>query len=168
MIRIGGLLGQIVAYTIFMALVGYFSTSPAYTHISPDQAVIKLSFAHYGQIVGECRERTDEELAKLPPNMRVRKECPRERSSIEIELDLNGEPVYRGELKPSGLSRDGMAYVYETFVVSAGPQILDLRMRDDAKTVGFDYVRTAEVMLEPGQLLVIDFSAEAHKFVLSR
>lgn len=168
MARIKNYIGQIVAYAAFMALIGYFSTSPAWTHLPPDTAVIKLSFAHYGQVKGECRERTEEELAKLPPNMRAPMECPRERSPIAIELDMGGEPVFRGELRPSGLSRDGMAYAYETFKVPAGTHRFDMRMRDNVRTVGFDYTETAEVHLVPGDLLVIDFSGERHKFVLSR
>jgi hypothetical protein len=161
-------IGQIVAYAVFMALIGYFATSPAYTHLPPDEAMIKLSFAHYGKIVGECRERTPEELAKLPANMRNPMDCPRERSPITIELDLNSEQIFRAELSPSGLSRDGMAYVYQSFQVPAGSHQLELRMRDDVRTEEFDHVRSVSIDLEPAQLLVIDFVAERGDFVLSR
>lgn len=168
MARVGKFIGQIVAYAAFMALIGYFSTSPAYTHLGPDQAMIKLSFAHYGKIKGECRERGAEELAKMPPNMRLAMDCPRERSPVTIELDLNGEPIFRAALKPSGLSRDGMAYVYESFRVPAGVHRLDMRMRDDVRTEGFDRVKEVSIELEPTQLLVIDYLSEKNDFVLSR
>ncbi|OOG25162.1 hypothetical protein B1C78_07020 [Thioalkalivibrio denitrificans] len=160
--------GQVVAYAVFMALIGYLSTSPAYTHLADDKAMIKLSFAHYGKTVGECRERTPEELARLPPNMRTPMDCPRERSPITIELDLNGEPVFATVLRPSGLSRDGMAYIYEGFEVPAGRHELEVRMRDDVTTEGFDHVKTVQVELEPAHLLVIDFRAERNAFMLSR
>ncbi|MDP1941009.1 MAG: hypothetical protein Q8K54_10250, partial [Gallionella sp.] len=58
-------LGQGVFYALFMGVIGYFSTSPVYTHLPPDETLIKLSFSHAGQHMGECRERTPEELAKL-------------------------------------------------------------------------------------------------------
>ena len=79
-------LGQGVAYATFAAVLGYFSTSPKYTHLPADSALVKLSFTHAGQRKGACRERTDEEMAKLPTNMRIRKECPRERSNATVEL----------------------------------------------------------------------------------
>ncbi len=55
--------GQVLAYGAFALFVGYFSNSPAFRHLPLDQATIKLSLRHAGQILGECRERTAEELA---------------------------------------------------------------------------------------------------------
>jgi hypothetical protein len=60
--------------------IGYFATLPKYRQIPDDVALIKLSISHLGD--RECRKRTPEELAKLPPNMRAPMECPRERSDI--------------------------------------------------------------------------------------
>jgi hypothetical protein len=60
--------------------IGYFATSPKYRQIPDDVALIKLSISHLGD--RECRKRTPEELAKLPPNMRAPMDCPRERSDI--------------------------------------------------------------------------------------
>jgi len=40
--------GQVIAYALFAMVVGYFATQPAYTHLDPDQALIKLSFSHAG------------------------------------------------------------------------------------------------------------------------
>jgi hypothetical protein len=159
-------LGQAIAYVVFFGLVGYFSTSPAYTHLPADQAVIKLSFAHAGKVAGDCRKRTDEELAKLPPNMRQPMDCPRERSPILIELELDGRLIHREELRPTGLARDGTAYIYQSFRVPAGEYRLEMRMRDDVRTEGFDYISGADVKLEGGRLLVIDFQHERGGFAL--
>ncbi len=54
---------QAVCYAAFMTVVGYFSTSPAYKHLPPGDAVVKLSFQHAGQRKEACRERSAEELA---------------------------------------------------------------------------------------------------------
>jgi hypothetical protein len=158
---------QAVFYGVFMVVVGYFATSPAYTHLAPDQAMIKLSFAHSGKIAGECRERTPEELAKLPPNMRVPMECPRERSPIIVEFELNDDLVYSAVLRPTGLSRDGAAYVYEAFQVPSGEHRISVRMRDDVRTEGFDHEFAQSVTLAPRKLLVIDFIAERGGFMLA-
>jgi len=55
---------------------------------------VRLSFSHGAKPSAPCRERTDEELAKLPPNMRVRLECPRERSPVRVEIEMDGKLLY--------------------------------------------------------------------------
>src|SRR3970040_1953239 len=90
--------GQALFYGLFVAFIGYFSVAPAYVHFPSNQALIKVSFSHAGQPLEECRARTAEELAKLPPNMRLPTQCGRERSSVTFELELDGQPIYRAEL----------------------------------------------------------------------
>ena len=41
------------------------------------QAMVSVSFSHAGQRIQECRILTQEELNKLPPNMRKPEDCPR-------------------------------------------------------------------------------------------
>jgi hypothetical protein len=152
--------GQVVLYGAFALAIGYFSTSPVYTHLAADQALLKLSFSHGAQRLGECRERSDEELAKLPPNMRIRADCPRERAPVLVELDLDGVVLYRESLPPSGLSRDGPASVYRRFVVPAGTHRLSARLSD---SVGgeFNYRGEKTVTLTPAQIVVVEFHADS-------
>lgn len=152
--------GQALLYAAFAAFIGYFSTSPAYRHLAPDQALIKLSFSHHGQRVVECRQRTPEELAKLPPNMRSAEDCSRERSPVRVEIDLDGAPLYRHTVPPSGLRKDGASTVYQRFPVAAGEHKLAVRLSDTVRAPGFNFVRDQTVTLAPSQVLVIDFSAE--------
>jgi len=126
-------LGQALFYGLFVAFIGYFSVAPAYVHFPSDQALIKVSFSHAGQPLEECRVRTAEELEKLPPNMRVPMQCGRERSPVVFELELDGKPIYRAELPPRGLSRDGASTVYQRFPVPAGQHRFRARLKDDVK-----------------------------------
>jgi hypothetical protein len=153
-------LGQAALYGAFALAIGYFSTSPAYTHLDPDQALLKLSFSHGAQRVGECRDRSDEELAKLPPNMRIRQDCPRERAPVVVELALDGVLLYRESLPPSGLSRDGPASVYRRFVVPAGTHRLTARLSDNTKGE-FNYRDEKTLTLAPAQIVVVAFHAES-------
>jgi len=153
-------LGQAVLYGAFALAIGYFSTSPSYTHLAPEQALVKLSFSHGAQRVGACRDRSDEELAKMPPNMRIRQECPRQRAPVIVELELDGAPLYRESLPPSGLSRDGAASVYRRFVVPAGTHRLAARLSDNAKGE-FNYRGEKTVTLAPAQIVVVEFHAAA-------
>ena len=157
--------GQAVFYGLFVAVIGYFSTAPAYVHFPPDQALIKVSFSHAGQPLEECRVRTAEELEKLPPNMRVPMQCGRERSPVVFELELDGKPVCRAELPPAGLSRDGVSTVYQRFPVPAGRHHLRARLKDSVRVPDFNYVKEADVELAPAQVFVVEFSARTGGFI---
>lgn len=151
--------GQGLAYAAFAAFIGYFSAAPAYTTLGPGQALVKLSLTHAGKRKVECRRRTREELAKLPPNMRAPQACPRERWPVLVELEVDGKPIYRKSVAPAGLSGDGPSSFYATFPVPAGTHHVALRVRDRGATRGFDYVREADVTLAPAQALVVGFRA---------
>lgn len=157
--------GQIVAYTLFAVTVGYLATSPAYTYLEPGLAVIKLSFSHAGEHSEACRRLTQEELNALPPNMRRPISCPRKRIALQVELELDGETIYRDELPPSGLAGDGASTAYKKFPVSAGKHRIVARLRDSRDTDGFDYEKAAEISLSPQQNFVIDFRPELGGFL---
>lgn len=157
-------LGQAVAYAAFAALLGYFASMPAYSPIDADAAVIKLSFVHVGQRKVECRKMNPDEIARLPPNMRLTLDCPRERLPVLVELELDGKLLARRELPASGLAHDRASSIYQKFVVAAGRHRVTARLRDSARTEGFDYTRSTEVELQPRRNFVVDFHAEAGGF----
>jgi hypothetical protein len=148
--------GQILLYALFAALIGVFSRWPTYQQLPSDQALIKLSFIHPGQLLEPCRKRTDEELSKLPPNMRAPMQCGRERSPVTIELELDGAPAYRQVAPPSGLSADGASAVYHVLPVAAGAHQITVRLNDSTAS-GFAFERSENLLLRPAQILVIDF-----------
>ena len=158
------LLGQVAFYAAFMAVLGYFATLPAYTYVDPGVAVVTLSFGHAGDKTSECRRLTPEEIAALPPNMRRPMDCPRSRVPLLVELELDGEILYRAVLPPSGLASDGSSSAYERFVVAPGRYLLTARLRDSRREEGFDYVLEEDVVLEPGQHRVVDFRADLGGF----
>ena len=50
---------QALAYGAFAALLGTFSTAPAYRLRADNEAVLKLSFTHSGRLAHACRERSE-------------------------------------------------------------------------------------------------------------
>ncbi len=152
-------------YLAFAALLGVFANGPSYTHLPADKAAIKLSFAHGGSHKKACRRLTAEEIAALPPNMRKVWDCTRERVPVLVELRLDGRTLYRAELAPTGLSGDGPSRVYTRFAVAPGRHRLEARLRDTARTEGYDYVRSEEIELAPLQNFVVDFRPSAGGFV---
>jgi hypothetical protein len=152
--------GQGLAYALFALVLGYFSTSPPYQQLPAGYALIKMSFRHAAQRKQPCRERTPEELAKLPRNMRIAKDCPRERSNVVVEMDMDGQALYHVVLPPSGLAHDGASSVYRRLPVRAGEHHLVLRLKDTEQG-DFGFVRDETVTLEPGRVMVIDFKSDA-------
>jgi hypothetical protein len=157
--------GQTVLYGLFAAFVGYFSTSPAYVYLAPDQALIKLSFSHPGQSQAPCRERSAEELARLAPNMRIARDCARERAPVAIEFTLDGRVLYRELLPPTGFKRDGASTLYRRLSVPAGMHRIEVRLQDHPELPDYNYTRQAEVTLAPGQVFVVDFNARQGGFI---
>ncbi|NJN40401.1 MAG: hypothetical protein HC807_05570 [Gammaproteobacteria bacterium] len=149
---------QAVLYVAFGAALGYFSSYPVFRVLPSDHALVRLSLSHGAQPVAPCYERTPEELAKLAPNQRVKRVCPRERSPVRIEIDMDGEPLYRITAQPAGLKRDGTSTVYRRLPVVAGKHAFEARLADgpDGK---FGYTSKETVDLAPGKVLVIDFHA---------
>jgi len=158
---------QVLLYVAFGAAIGYFSSRPTFEVMPPDQALVRLSFSHGAKPVAPCRERSDEELAKLPPNMRVKLECPRERAPVKVEVEMDGKPLYAIVAAPAGIRRDGASTVYRRLPVAAGRHVFKARLSDlpDGK---FDYTAEEVVELAPGRVLLIDFNAGQGGFLFRR
>lgn len=149
---------QLALYAPLMALLAYFSTEPRFSVVEPGEALVRVSFIHATERRQACRERSAEELAKLPPNMRAAQDCPRERAPLLVELELDGKLVLRREVQPSGLHRDGNVAVYQRLALPAGRHRIVARLRDRAEGE-FNYVKDETLELADGRVLIIDFNA---------
>lgn len=158
MAKPAAIVGQIILYGAFAAFIGYFATEPKYHQIPDDIALVKLSMSHLGG--RECRKRTPEELAKMPPNMRAPLDCPRGRSDIKLLVELDGKPVFETVMHPTGLSRDGISTVYKRFELKAGTYQLAVKMNDNLINPGFNFVKEEQITLKPAQVMVIDFNPD--------
>jgi ferredoxin/coenzyme F420-reducing hydrogenase delta subunit len=150
-------LGQISVYIALAALVGYFSVQPRHPILAPNHAMISLSFSHAGRLKKACEPLSVQEMARLEPNMRRPRDCPRERWPVEVELVMNGHLLFTGVEPPAGLWDDGPSTVYKRFAVPAGPAELTVRLRDSGRTQGFDFERSQHLDIKPGENRIVDF-----------
>jgi len=149
---------QAAFYVPLMLLIGYFSSAPVFVHLPPGEALLRLSIAHAAERKQACRERSQEELAKLAPNMRAAEDCPRERFPLLVELEIDGRLHYRTEAMPAGIRRDGLATLYHRLPIAAGTHRIVVRMRDRPQGE-FNYVREETLNLAGGDSVLIDFNA---------
>lgn len=150
---------QAFNYTIFMALIWYFATSPSVRVIEDDEAMITVAFAHAGETREECRRLSQEELMKLPPNMRKPEDCPRERSPIIIEAMLDGNVIYSKTMLPPGIFNDGSVNIYYNSKVPAGKHTFEVKMDDSVRTPGFNHEFEQDININPQQILLVDFDS---------
>lgn len=150
---------QAFNYSLFMAMVWYFATSPSIQIIADDEAMITIAFAHAGELREPCRRLSAEELAQLAPNMRKLEDCPRERSPVTIEAYLDGEAFYSEIHQPPGLFGDGGADVYYSGKISSGSHRLVLLMNDSVLVKGFNHNLDREVTIDPAHVLLVDFDS---------
>jgi hypothetical protein len=165
MIRALRMFGQFAVIAALFGAVAWLSDRPTYRQIPQGFAEMILTFVHGADRRGECRKLSPEEIAKLPPNMRRVQDCPRVRRPIYVELDLDGRNLYRASLPPTGIAGDGPSRVYQRFVLPAKKYDVEVRMRDTARSEGFDHARHETIDVAPNQLFVIDFRAESGEFI---
>ncbi|TNG00191.1 MAG: hypothetical protein EP297_04145 [Gammaproteobacteria bacterium] len=158
---------QVINYTIFMSIVWYFSIKPPYHQLQEDQGVVTLAFAHAAQIREPCRKLTPEEMAKLPPNMRLSMDCPRERSPVTVELYLDDELVTREVIEAPGFHKDQGIDLFQRFKVTAGEHQLRVWMNDDVNIEGPTYQHEQVITLKPEQQVLIDFDSGSGGFVVN-
>ncbi|RZI43304.1 hypothetical protein EGT07_10735 [Herbaspirillum sp. HC18] len=153
-------IGQGFWFVLFGVGIGYLAVAPRYRHIPPDQALLKLSISHAGAVLGNCRQRSAEELAKLARNMRAQEDCPRTRSPVTVELKVDGKLLYREEIAPAGLAHDGTSTVYRRIALPAGEHSLSVRINDNIHAPDSYYERHERMTLRAAQAVVIDFNRQ--------
>ena len=152
--------GQAALFALFAVFIGYFSTAPRYRHLPEDAALLRLSFKHPGKITADCRQRSAEELAKMPAQLRTQADCPRERSPVRVRVEFDGGTLIEDTFSPSGLSRDGAAAGYRRVPIAAGEHRVRVQFNDDVRVPGYNFEREQTITAVPGQVILIDFNAE--------
>ena len=152
---------QALNYSIFIALIWYFATSPAIHPIDDDEAMLTIAFAHAGELREPCRRLSAQELAELAPNMRKIEDCPRERSPITIEASLDGDPLFSQTFRATGLFEDGGVDIYFSKTVAAGKHNLSLQMNDSVHIEGFNHEFEAEIDMPAARVLLVRFKPDS-------
>ena len=98
--------------------------------------------------------------------MRSAMDCPRERAPVRVELDMDGQALYRVSTDPMGLQKDGAATVYRRLNIPAGTHHFSAGMADAADGL-IHYRKELTVDLQAGQVIVVDFLTGSGGFVFT-
>ena len=154
------LIARVGLYALFIAPIVYLSASPAYRPLNADEALVRVALTHLGQLIGDCRDRSPDELARLPVNMRAERLCPRARAPVRLRVEID-ERIWVDETHAArGLAADGAVMVYHRMPIVAGSHRIRVLIADGSDADLFQHVREASVRLAPGSLLTIDFDRE--------
>ena len=160
------ILAEISMYALFVIVIGVMSVWPPYQLVDDDRAIISLVFTHAGERISECRRLSQEELNKLPPNMRTADDCPRERHPVRVELRSGTETLYDQTLLPSGIWSDGKANIYQRIEVQSGVHEIFVGLNDSGDEEGFDFVKSESVDLSPGRNLMVQFDEQTQQILI--
>ena len=160
------LVAEISMYVAFAVVVGVLSVWPSYELLDEDHAIVSVVISHAGQRVGECRVLSQDDLNKLPPNMRKPADCPRERHPVRVEFRSGDRLLYGETLPPSGIWADGKASIYQRIALRSGVHELFVGINDSGGEVDFDYTKSATLNLAPGRNLMIRFDDQTQQFLI--
>jgi hypothetical protein len=154
---------QIGFYACVGILIGYYTGAPAYQYADGQSSVLKLVVRHSGVLLGECRLMNEQELKKLPPNMRIPEVCPRGKAPMSVSLLVDDRVFYDGIIKPSGIHSDGVVALYRQFKMPPGQASVRLAIESGEKIL---QVFEREIRVQASDVLLLEYHDSG--FSLSR
>ncbi|MFI5311627.1 MAG: hypothetical protein ACHQQ3_10360 [Gemmatimonadales bacterium] len=118
-------LGAVVAGAGLCALA-WASTAPLRAARTAD-ALVRLSWGARPERIETCRTQTDEELAKVLPQMRQRVVCEGTTARYRLDVRHDGSPIVSADVRGGGLRHDRELYVFREIAVPAGRSTLRVR-----------------------------------------
>ena len=91
-------------------------------------AIVRVSIGARPERIEVCRRQSDEELAKVAPQMRQRVVCEGASARYRLELFRDGQRLLQEIVRGGGLRHDRPLYVFREFEVAPGSASYALRL----------------------------------------
>jgi hypothetical protein len=91
-------------------------------------AIVRVSIGARPERIEVCRRQSDEELAKVAPQMRQRVVCEGASARYRLELFRDGQRLLQEVVRGGGLRHDRPLYVFREFEVAPGAASYALRL----------------------------------------
>lgn len=111
-------LGVLLAFAALMAMA-WASTAPLRVDTSGD-AIVRVSLGARPERIETCRTQSDEELAKVAPQMRQRVVCEGVTARYRLEVRRDGQLLLSQVVRGGGLRHDRQLYVSRDLHVPPG------------------------------------------------
>ncbi len=116
----------VAAALLLVVVMAWASHAPL--PLSTGDAMVRISLGARPERIERCVTQTDEELAKLAPQMRQRVVCEGVTARYRLELFRDGAPLITDVVRGGGLRHDRQLYVFREVPVPAGRSALLLRL----------------------------------------
>ncbi len=153
-------LRRVAAATAIAATLGVALTAVSrvgYALPPSDGSTLVLSFKHPGAVEQRCRDRTPEELQKLPAHMRQKQVCERRRVWVRMRGYVDGVRVVDGRYEPRGLWDDGNSLAIERVPVSPGEHVVRVELGDTSDEGAWNHVDERRLAFAPHTSHVVTF-----------
>lgn len=158
----------IVLVTVLATLgIGAASRAP-FTPKDADQTLLRLSWRLRGEKLESCRQRSEEELAKLPVHMRTPQECVSQLLSYRLIVRTDGSTADTLRFVPAGAKADRPIFVLHDVELSPGTHDIQVEFaaENSRKHAALRY--RGRVDLRRGQIALLTLSARADGLVLEQ
>lgn len=155
------------ALGVALAIVGVFGlarTSMVSLSSNQDQAVLRLAWTARPERIEECRQQSEEELAKLPAHMRQPMACVGTTATYRLEVRWNNRVVLQQIIRGGGLRHDRPLYLFHDIHVPPGDAAVRVQL-DRVESVR-SIARGRDEAIPPSLLLERRLPLEARKVAL--
>lgn len=120
------MLGAALAIAL-MAVIAWGSSASLTVHGST-AGQLRLAWSARPERIEKCRQRTEEELARLPQHMRQPLACEGATAEYRLHVRIDGALVFERVVRGGGLRQDRSLYVFHEMTLEPGETTLEVRL----------------------------------------
>lgn len=155
---IPGVVLLLIVFLLSLAL--NLPTGAAY----PQEARLRLTINHSGQLLAHSQNLPPDVLAKLPKGVDPAAILGGERFPIGLRLMVDGQSALDRNYRPRGLRREGAIYQMEDWWLPSGPHRVEIQINDDNATWRTVFAQNLDIA--PGETKLLNFDPAADAFVV--
>jgi hypothetical protein len=130
-----------------MAAIVWAASAPITIHGS-DRAILRLAWSARPERIENCRQQTEEELARVPAHMRQPIVCEGVSAEYRLTVRHDGMEVVNRTVHGGGLRQDRRIYIFDELPLEPGDRTIEVRFeRIDS---GVSHVPKGAVSGQPG------------------
>ena len=143
-----------------------------------DQAILRLAWSARPERIERCRQRSAEELARLPAHMRQAVSCEGTSAEYRLTVRDEGRLVAESVVRGGGLRQDRRLYVFQELPLTPGDRRIEVRFDrlDDGgpesvkhqpagETVPAHLVLDQRVRVGPREVILVTYVPERRTLV---